>query len=121
MGHCCFPQRIFFSWVGIGFIQETDYKKPNPNRIILEDSFCFIALPCSVSTSHDRQAVQQYLVSELSSRDKTREGLFATEPTPPRNSPRQDNGSDCGVLMLHVMEVGRGSGIGRAVEVIDRA
>ncbi|CAM9249464.1 unnamed protein product, partial [Hapterophycus canaliculatus] len=50
------------------------------------------------------EAVQQYLVSELSSRDKTREGLFAPRPRPPANAPRQHNSSDCGVLMLHVME-----------------
>lgn len=51
------------------------------------------------------EAVQQYLVSELSSRDKTRQGLFAPRPHPPSNAPRQRNSSDCGVLMLHVMEV----------------
>ena len=28
MGHF-FPQQIFFSWVGIDVISETDYKKPN--------------------------------------------------------------------------------------------
>eukprot|EP00904_Undaria_pinnatifida_P007574 jgi/Undpi1/3947/HiC_scaffold_16.g07315.m1 len=63
------------------------------------------------------EAVQQYLVSELSSRDKTRDGLFATKPTPPPNSPQQENSSDCGVLMLHVMEVGRSRGC--VVETIE--
>ncbi|CAN0286217.1 unnamed protein product, partial [Ectocarpus sp. 8 AP-2014] len=50
------------------------------------------------------EAVQQYLVSELSSRDKTRQELFTPRPRPPENAPRQHNSSDCGVLMLHVME-----------------
>ncbi|CAN0045433.1 unnamed protein product [Ectocarpus sp. 4 AP-2014] len=50
------------------------------------------------------EAVQQYLVSELSSRDKTRQELFTPRPRPPDNAPRQHNSSDCGVLMLHVME-----------------
>ncbi|CAM9518324.1 unnamed protein product [Pylaiella littoralis] len=50
------------------------------------------------------EAVQQYLVSELSSRDKTRQVLFAPRTRPPPNAPRQHNSSDCGVLMLHVME-----------------
>ncbi|CAM9487116.1 unnamed protein product [Ectocarpus fasciculatus] len=50
------------------------------------------------------EAVQQYLVSELSSRDKTRQDLFTPRPRPPHNAPRQHNSSDCGVLMLHVME-----------------
>ena len=27
-----FPTAYNFSWVGIGFIQETDYKKPNPTK-----------------------------------------------------------------------------------------
>ena len=27
-----FPREIFFSWVGIGFVQETDYYKPNPTK-----------------------------------------------------------------------------------------
>ena len=29
-----FPKANNFSWVGIGFIQETDYKKPNPTKIL---------------------------------------------------------------------------------------
>ena len=32
LGHF-FPQQIIFSWVGIDFIWETDYKKPNPTKI----------------------------------------------------------------------------------------
>ena len=27
-----FPTANNFSWVGIGFIWETDYRKPNPNK-----------------------------------------------------------------------------------------
>lgn len=78
-------------------------------------NFCRVSLPnlrhdsfspCSCDDSCGYwQAVQEYLVSELSSRDKNRQGLFMTEPRPPENAPRQRNGSDCGVLMLHVMEV----------------
>lgn len=52
-----------------------------------------------------KQAVQQYLVSELSHRDKTRQEQFVPRTLPPANAPRQHNSSDCGVLMLHVMEV----------------
>lgn len=52
-----------------------------------------------------KQAVQQYLVSELSNRDKTRQERFSPRTRPPANAPRQHNSSDCGVLMLHVMEV----------------
>eukprot|EP00752_Nemacystus_decipiens_P014321 g12740.t1 len=50
------------------------------------------------------EAVQQYLVSELSHRDKARQEHFASRTRPPANAPRQHNSSDCGVLMLHVME-----------------
>eukprot|EP00903_Cladosiphon_okamuranus_P006407 g6271.t1 len=50
------------------------------------------------------EAVQQYLVSELSHRDKTRQERFLPRTRPPLNAPRQHNSSDCGVLMLHVME-----------------
>ena len=32
LGHFV-PQQIFFLWVGIGFIQETDHKKPNPTKL----------------------------------------------------------------------------------------
>ena len=53
----------------------------------------------------DTQAVQQYLVSELSHRDKARQEQFAPRTRPLANAPRQHNSSDCGVLMLHVMEV----------------
>lgn len=82
-----------------------------PERLVsLFECSVFVYHPALFCVYCDQQAVQQYLVSELSSRDKTREELFATEPTPPRNSPQQRNSSDCGVLMLHVMEVGRGSG-----------
>ena len=28
------PQQIVFSWVGIDIIQETDYKIPNPTKIL---------------------------------------------------------------------------------------
>ena len=27
-----FPTASIFSWVGVDFIQETDYKKPNPTK-----------------------------------------------------------------------------------------
>ena len=30
-----FPIANIFSWIGIDFIQETDYKKPNPTKISL--------------------------------------------------------------------------------------
>lgn len=58
-----------------------------------------------IAETTDQQAVQQYLVSELSNRDKTRQERFSPRSRPPSNAPRQHNSSDCGVLMLHVMEV----------------
>lgn len=81
--------------------------KHTKNTLLTSPAICLV-LSClchCLPPAPRGQAVQEYLVSELSSRDKTRQLLFTTESRPPSNAPRQHNSSDCGVLMLHVMEV----------------
>lgn len=51
-------------------------------------------------------AIQQYLVCELSQKKpNSAPYLYNTVPYTPRSYPRQTNSSDCGVLMLHYMEL----------------
>ncbi|CAM9605632.1 unnamed protein product [Choristocarpus tenellus] len=52
------------------------------------------------------EAIQEYLLSELSNRGEEEElEALTLVSQPPLNAPKQFNNSDCGVLMLHVIEV----------------